>query len=143
MYRDKSGNILYGAIDHLLVNNNKLIVLDFKTRGYPILEDSITKYYQNQLDIYTFLLRKNEYPTENYAFLLFYIPEEIKPLGQIMFKPILIKLKTNLKNAEDLWKKALEILNRELPYVCCEWRINYSPAFKFLSEQKQISVKKE
>ncbi len=54
-----------------------------------------------------------------------------------MFKPILIKIKINLKNAEALWKKALEILNKENPYVCCEWCVNYSPVSKALSEQKE------
>ena len=32
----KSGILLRGAVDNILVKGKKLIVLDFKTRGYPI-----------------------------------------------------------------------------------------------------------
>src|SRR3989344_1679278 len=65
-YMDKEGNILAGAIDHLLINNKKLIVLDFKTRGFPLKEETADS-YKNQLNIYNFLLRKNGYATEDFA----------------------------------------------------------------------------
>src|SRR3989344_3467021 len=68
---DADGNILFGAVDNLLVKGNKLVVLDYKTRGYATKEDT-ADHYQNQLDIYNFLLRKNCHETEDYAFLLFY-----------------------------------------------------------------------
>ena len=35
-WEDKEGNILSGAVDNILVNGKKLIVLDYKTKGYPI-----------------------------------------------------------------------------------------------------------
>ncbi|MCX6750872.1 MAG: PD-(D/E)XK nuclease family protein, partial [Candidatus Pacearchaeota archaeon] len=57
-WTDKNGNILHGAVDNLLQKGEKLIVLDYKTRGYPVKEDT-AEHYQNQLDIYNFLLRKN------------------------------------------------------------------------------------
>ncbi|MBI2106787.1 hypothetical protein HYT57_02275, partial [Candidatus Woesearchaeota archaeon] len=34
----KSGILLHGAIDNLLVKDGKLVVLDYKTRGYPLKE---------------------------------------------------------------------------------------------------------
>ena len=49
---DKDGNILFGAVDNILMKDKKLIVLDYKTRGYPVKEDT-ADHYQNQLDIYT------------------------------------------------------------------------------------------
>ena len=49
-WKDKEENVLCGAIDNLLVKGNKLIVLDYKTRGYA-LKDDTADHYQNQLDI--------------------------------------------------------------------------------------------
>jgi hypothetical protein len=113
---DEEGNILHGAVDNILVNkeNNKLIVLDYKTRGYALKEDT-HKYYQNQLDIYNFLLREIGYETENYAFLLFYVPKEVLETGEIIFDTTLKKIPINIENAEQIWRKALELLNGPCP----------------------------
>jgi hypothetical protein len=113
-WQDEKGNILRGAVDNILVRNNKLIVIDYKTRGYPVKEDT-PKYYQKQLDIYNFLLRKNGYKTEDYGFLLFYIPKEVMRTGEVVFDTTLVKVKTNIENAIKIWKKALEILNSPCP----------------------------
>src|SRR3989344_6200237 len=60
-YKDKpSGILLRGAIDNMIRKGEKLVVLDYKTRGYPLKEDT-HEHYQNQMDIYNFLLRKNGY----------------------------------------------------------------------------------
>ena len=55
-YKDKSGNLFRGAVDNLLQKGKKLIVLDYKTRGFPLKEDTAA-HYQDQLDIYNYLLR--------------------------------------------------------------------------------------
>ena len=39
-WKDEKGNTFLGAIDTLLLNGEKLIVLDFKTRGFPVKENS-------------------------------------------------------------------------------------------------------
>src|SRR3989338_4034032 len=65
-WTDKKGNVLHGAVDNILVKGKKLIVLDYKTRGFPLKEDT-ADHYQHQIDIYNFLLQKNSYETENYA----------------------------------------------------------------------------
>jgi CRISPR/Cas system-associated exonuclease Cas4 (RecB family) len=111
---DKEGNILHGAVDNLLVKNKKIIVLDYKTRGYPLKEDT-AEHYQNQLNIYNYLLRKNGYFTEDYAFLLFYVPREVKETGEVLFDTKLIKMKIDISEAEKLWKKALKVLNGPCP----------------------------
>jgi len=46
---NENGNVLCGAVDNLLVKEDKLIVLDYKTRGFPLKEDSVS-YYKNQLN---------------------------------------------------------------------------------------------
>ena len=128
-YEDKQGNILHGAVDNILVKyhskKQKLIVLDYKTRGYELKEDT-HEHYQNQIDIYNFLLRKNGYETEDFAFLLFYVPKEVLPTGEIIFTTTLKRMKVDASNAENIWKKALKLLNEECPPVLskdkvCEW----------------------
>src|SRR3989344_4880745 len=59
-WEDEEGNILFGAVDNILQKGDKLIVLDYKTRGYALKEDT-ADHYQNQLDVYNLLLRKNGY----------------------------------------------------------------------------------
>lgn len=119
-YQDSKGNILTGAVDNILTKDNKLIVLDYKTRGFPLKENT-HEYYQNQLDIYNFLLQKNGYETEDYSFLLFYIPKEVTENGEVIFDTSLIKVNINVKNAEVLLKNAIVLLNSECPKDKCEW----------------------
>lgn len=119
-FTDKNGNELHGAVDNLLIKGKKIVVLDFKTRGYPCKEDT-PKTYQNQLDIYNFLLRKNSYQTEDFAFLLFYIPKEVLATGEIIFDTELKKLKVDVDNAEKIWKNAIKLLNSDCPKKSCEW----------------------
>lgn len=119
-WQDKKGNLLKGAVDNILVKEGKLIVLDYKTRGFP-LKDNTHEYSQDQLDIYNFLLRKNGHQTEDYAFLLFYIPKEVMATGEVIFDTTLKKMKINVKNAEQIWEKAIKLLNSECPQKGCEW----------------------
>jgi hypothetical protein len=117
---DKDGNILHGAVDNLLMKGKKIIVLDYKTRGFPCKEDT-HEHYQNQLDFYNFLLRKNGYETEDYAFLLFYVPKEVTPTGEVIFDTTLKKMKVDVKNAEKIFENAIRLLNGNCPEKSCEW----------------------
>jgi len=126
-FTDEQGNVLHGAVDNLLVKGKKIIVLDYKTRGFPLKGDT-AEHYRNQLDIYNFLLRKNGYDTEDFAFLLFYVPKEVKENGEVIFTTSLVKMKVDVDNAEKLWKKALKLLAGDCPRKHaeddpnkCEW----------------------
>lgn len=122
--KDKDDNVLHGAVDNILTKGKKLIVLDYKTRGFPCKEDT-HEHYRDQLDIYNFLLRENGYETENYSFLLFYYPKEVLETGEVIFDTKLIKMKVDIKNAERIWKRALKILQGACPkkheHRECEW----------------------
>ncbi len=121
-WTDENGNILSGAVDNILVNGKKLIVLDYKTKGYPIKNETESgNSYQNQLDFYNFLLRKNGFETEDFAFLLFYIPKEVLETGQVIFDTVLARRNTNVENAEYLFRKALKLLNSDCPKEGCIW----------------------
>ncbi len=113
-YKDQEGNLIRGAVDNILIKGKKLIVLDYKTRGYPLKEDT-HEHYQDQMDIYNFLLRKNNYETEDYAYLLFYHPEKVNEKGDIIFNTDLIRMKISIKNAENIFKKALKTLKNNIP----------------------------
>ena len=65
---------------------------------------------QDQLDIYNFLLRKEGYETEDYAFLLFYVPKEVTNTAEVVFDTELITMEIDVKNAENIFKKAIKIL---------------------------------
>jgi len=126
-WTDKKGNELHGAVDNILVKGKKLIVLDYKTRGFPLKEDT-AEHYRLQQNVYNFLLRKNGYETEDYFFLLFYIPKEVTPTGEVIFDTELVKMKVDVKMAEKAWKDALKLLNGDCPEASkndkgkkCEW----------------------
>lgn len=124
-YEDKGGNALRGAVDYILVKGSKLIVLDFKTRGFPVKEDT-ARYYQNQLDVYNFLLRKNGFETEDYSYLLFYHPHEVAKNGKIDFVTDLVRISVYPSNAERLFSDAIAVLEGKKPAAdpeCgfCKW----------------------
>ena len=127
-YKDKtSGILLRGAVDNILEKGKKLIVLDYKTRGYPLKEDT-HEHYITQMDIYNFLLRKNGYDTADYTYLLFYYPKEVTDTGEVVFETKLIKIKTDPKRGESIFEKAISILQSEKPPTpnedCeyCRWK---------------------
>ena len=128
-WTDKNGNIFRGAVDNLLQKGKKLIVLDYKTRGFPLKEDT-AKHYQDQLDIYNLLLRKNKYKTENYAYLLFYHPLSINENGDVIFHTDLIKMNIKIKSAEAIFSHALKVLEGRMPKSneeCgfCKWKESF------------------
>jgi RecB family exonuclease len=125
-YTDKkTGIMLHGAIDNLLVKGKKLVVLDYKTRGFPLKEDT-HEHYQAQMDLYNFLLRKNGYETEDYTFLLFYYPSCVKETGEVVFETFLKKIETSAEKGEKIFEEAMKILKGEIPDAAdecefCKW----------------------
>ncbi len=122
---DAEGNRFRGAVDELLEKGGKLIVLDFKTRGFP-LKQGTELLYKDQLDIYNLLLRKNGYQTEDYAYLLFYHPLEVDEHGSVVFHTDLIRVEVSVSNAEKIFARALEVLQGEMPEPAedcdyCRW----------------------
>ncbi len=114
-YNDKDNDIyLHGAIDDLLEKDGKIIVLDFKTRGFDLKEDT-AHMYQDKLNVYNFLLRKNGFKTHDYSYLLFYMPEKILESGEFVFKTELVKMNVNVEHAERLFQKAIKLLHEEEP----------------------------
>jgi len=111
---ESSGVILHGAIDNILIKGNKLIVLDYKTRGFPVKEDS-HEHYKLQLDLYNFLLIKNGYETESYSYLLFYYPNKVLETGEVIFDTKLIEVPANPSNGEHIFRKATDLIMQQDP----------------------------
>ena len=118
----ENGVVLMGAVDEILVKPGKLVVLDFKTRGFPRKENT-HEYYRDKMNLYNFLLRKNGHSTEDYNYLLFYHPKFIDENGNFVFNADLVKMDVDVVRAEELFKKGIEIVNGEIPEgsVDCEY----------------------
>ncbi len=124
-WKDDKGNLFMGAVDDLLTKDRKIIVMDFKTRGFPKKDDTAAL-YQDQLDIYNFLLRKNGFETEDYGYLIFYHPLEVARSGDVIFHKDLVKMKVDVKNAEKIFARAVEVLEGPMPKSSedcghCKW----------------------
>ena len=114
-YTDKkSGVILRGFVDEILRANGKLIVLDFKTRGFPIKEGT-AEYYKSQIDLYNFLLRKMGYGTEDYGYLLFFHPEKVNGDGNFIFNTELKTMEVSVRHAGNLFRSAIKVLSGKEP----------------------------
>lgn len=114
-WKDAEGNELRGSVDEVLyTDSGDLIVLDFKTRGFP-LKDDTAKHYQLQLDVYNFVFRKNGFTTEDYSLLLFFYPKTFDDTGRVVFNHQLVKMPVNVKHAENSFKNALAVLQGRKP----------------------------
>ncbi len=114
-WRDEQGNTLRGAIDDLLITpENKLVVLDYKTRGFKVKEDT-THYYEFQLKTYKFLLESTGQKVENYGYLLFYYPDNVRPRGGIAFHKDLRKIPLTTEGIREVFDTALEVLALQKP----------------------------
>lgn len=115
---DDKGNIFKAIVDDLLIKDGKLIIVDYKTRGFA-LQDNTAHYNKDQLDIYNWVFRELGLPTYDYAYLIYYIPKGIARNGAVnphmIFNVDVVKMKVDVDNAKNLFKRALEILTLEEP----------------------------
>jgi len=130
-WTDDEGNLFRGAVDDILQAGKKLVVVDCKTRGFDIKENTHEN-YRDQMDIYNWLLRKNGYETESYSVLLFYYPDKINENGDVLFRHKLVKIETSIQNAERLVLKAINVLDGDMPESSehcdfCRWAKDSSP----------------
>ncbi len=115
--------ILFGALDDCLVDGNDYIPLDYKTRGSAPHPGDSEKYYQTQLDTYSFLLDINGYPVKDFAYLVYYYPKAVRKNGLVKFDIKPVKVETNLKRAQETFVEAVKLLRGPIPkqYSGCEY----------------------
>lgn len=106
--------LLKGLIDDLFVTpDNKYIVFDFKTRGYPIKEDTHS-FYQQQLDLYALLFKKNNLAPANFGYLLFFYPVSYGE-GAAKFETELVKMDVSPDRGYEIIKKVHRIIMGDKP----------------------------
>lgn len=116
-YDPKLDATLFGAVDDILeFPNGELAPLDYKSTGSSHVK--IYKRFQLQMDIYSYLLEKNNYITQGKGYLAFYIVNKKDGFGnRLPFKQELRILKTDHSYVPNLFKKAIEVLRKEDPPI--------------------------
>ncbi len=127
----ETGAVLRGGVDDLLKTEaGGIVVLDYKTRGYPPKgENGAPHYYERQVNLYNLILRENGYSTEGYGLILYYYPRKIQENGDLLFHNEVRKTDVNVNKARKLVKDAVETLEGRAPEHSqeCEYR-EWKPA---------------
>lgn len=125
-WTNEKGHVLGGALDDILQTAaGELVVLDYKTRGFPLKQTP--DYYTLQLECYTLLLQKEGFQTTNDAYLLFYYPDKFIDTGEAKFHNQLLKVEVDSAHAEETFASAVSLLQGRKPRLnkdCqfCEYR---------------------
>jgi len=112
---DENGDILMGAIDDCLVDGENFIIIDFKTYGGSEIADEKIEYYQNQLNVYALLLEKNGFKHPGFAYLIFFLPQEVREHGVVKFDIIVKKVSVHPGDALKVFKNAIRVLRGKRP----------------------------
>ena len=125
-YIDKKNNIkLGGYLDECVdLGNNLFAALDHKTRGSAPSE--VHSAYQLQMDVYTFLLEQNKFPTKKIAYLVYYIPLKIDKDNDFIFDCLVKQIKTDPERAKKVFLEATQVVKGPIPELnanCgfCNW----------------------
>ncbi len=111
--------LLKGAIDDLVVTPEGMYApFDFKTRGYPNKEDT-HHHYQTQLNLYALLFEKNNLPSANVGYLLFFWPEKYER-GNTIFSSRLVKIMVSAREGYRILQKVHQIITGEMPLAHSE-----------------------
>jgi hypothetical protein len=118
---------LMGMLDECLILPGDIYAaLDYKTRGS--MPGDVHPAYQLQMDVYTLLLEKNGYKTDNIAYLFYFVPDKGKLHEGIPFNVKLMEVKTSCERALDIFHKALKLLKGQMPNSSpnceyCNWAL--------------------
>jgi len=113
-YDKRLDAILVGALDDCLVNGDEYIPVDYKTRGFDLTAGG-ESFYQNQLNCYSLLLAANGLKQPSYAYLIYYIPREIKAGSAVHFSVEVKKVMTSTQDAKKNFEAAVETLRGDMP----------------------------
>lgn len=114
-YYDKNLDaVLVGALDDCLVQDGHYIPIDYKTRGFDVKAGG-ELFYQNQLNCYSLLLDANGLKQPSFAYLIYFIPKEVKMGGLVNFAIEVKRVETSVPQALDTFKKAAHLLRGPMP----------------------------
>lgn len=111
------GVVLRGGVDDLLrTGNGSLVVLDYKTRGYPPKrETGAPSYYARQVNCYNLILRDRGHPTADVSLLLYYYPDGVAADGTFRFHTELRRVPVDVDGVRGEIRRAVETLRGPLP----------------------------
>jgi hypothetical protein len=115
-FERKNGVSVCGRPDDFLqIKDGAIVPFDHKTKSKP--PQCIHPAYQLQMDVYSLLLRMNNYQTDDRAYLAFYYPDDYNLLlhNGLPISCMVVEVKTNPSHAEELVKKACDILDGPMP----------------------------
>lgn len=119
--------VVRGGVDELLeADDGTLVVLDYKTRGYPPKGDGAPDYYRRQLNLYNLVFREAGHPTADHAYLLYYHPAAVREAGAVAFHTDLVQVPIDVDAARRLVEGAVDVLEGPLPPAAadcdfCTW----------------------
>jgi len=88
--------ILNGGIDDLLWSpSEEVTIIDGKSKKDEPGEDYGSRYYQNNMDTYAFMLKENGFKVSERALLWYWWPEEIDEQGKWVFGQKTLEMKVN------------------------------------------------
>ena len=112
----ETGALLRGGVDDLLVDGEDIVVLDYKTRGYPPKgENGAPGYYERQVNLYNLILRENGYETADYGLILYFYPDKVNEEGDFVFHTELREVEVNMEKAREMVRDAVETLDGSIP----------------------------
>ena len=114
-FTDEKGNILSGAIDDCLFDGKNFMIIDFKTYGGSEIKDEKIAFYQNQLDCYALLFEKKGLNQPGFAYLIFFMPMEVKENGIVEFKIEIKKVMVDSSRALKTFNDAVKIAGGKRP----------------------------
>lgn len=114
-YDPKLDAVLFGAVDDVLeFPDGKLAPLDYKSTGSS--NANIYDRFQLQMDVYTYLLEKNNFSTIGKGYLAFYIVNKEDGFGdRLPFRKEIKEIKTDTSYVPELFGKAVALLRSDSP----------------------------
>lgn len=112
--------------DYLELDDNVIVPLDHKTSRGKSAEET-HKAHVLQMDVYSFLLKVNNYKTTNKAYLAYYYPDDCDIHDGLDICCTVTEIKTNPDNAKKIIDDAIKVLNGKMPNPSsecgfCKWR---------------------
>jgi len=111
-----------GKLDECLVNEKgELVPVDFKTASSDPREKELLQAYENQIDDYVFMIKRNNLKVTGYGYLIFVYPDHGKELhnGFPMIIHV-VKVKGDPKKTEARIKNAMKILKGKIPKAAAD-----------------------
>jgi len=92
------------------------------------------------------LLRKNDWKTEDYAYLIFYHPLKVREQGDVVFNVDLVRMEISVENAMRIFTTALDLLEGEMPEPAedceyCKWVDNCNSEIKGINVSRGLRTR--